>query len=59
MTREEILEYLRTYAALKRNLVDKMGLQQKVDPYSDIIKEIDNLTLLLAGDRTPPPLEQQ
>jgi hypothetical protein len=47
MSIHEILEYLRVYASLKRNLADKMDHSDRQIAYDDVVQEIGRLESML------------
>lgn len=57
MSIHEILDYLRVYASLKRNLADKMAHEDRQIAYDDIVSEISRLeSMVLAQPQTTAKL---
>lgn len=59
MNKQELLEYLRNFAALKRNFADKVSGQENVAAaYNDVISEIGRIeAMLMIGVTVTQPLK--
>lgn len=59
MNKQELLEYLRIFASVKRNLADKIQGQENVAAaYNDVISEIGRIeAMLMIGITVTQPLK--